>query len=74
MDGDELCLGGTFQRPQAGCAAVERLWMRAALTPGDERNIKLTTPADLLIGEILSEEVPAQMGAFFFAAKKELCG
>ena len=33
--------------------------MRVALTPGDERNIKLTTPADLLIGEILSEEVPA---------------
>lgn len=41
------------------CAAVERLGMRVALTPGDERNIKLTTPADLLIGEILSEEVPA---------------
>lgn len=40
------------------CAAVERLGMRVALTPGDERNIKLTTPADLLIGEILSEEVP----------------
>ena len=41
------------------CAAVERLGMRVALTPGDERNIKLTTPTDLLIGEILSEEVPA---------------
>lgn len=41
------------------CAAVERLGMRVSLTPGDERNIKLTTPADLLIGEILSEEVPA---------------
>ena len=41
------------------CAAVERLGMKVALTPGDERNIKLTTPADLLIGEILSEEVPA---------------
>lgn len=41
------------------CAAVERLGMRVALTPGDERNIKLTTPTDLLIGEILSEEVPS---------------
>lgn len=40
------------------CAAVERLGMRVALTPGDERNIKLTTPTDLLIAEVLSEEVP----------------
>jgi len=41
------------------CAAVERLGMKVALTAGDERNIKLTTPTDLLIGEALSEEVPA---------------
>lgn len=40
------------------CAAVERLGMKVVLTPGDERNIKLTTAADLLIGEVLSEEVP----------------
>ena len=40
------------------CAAVERLGMKVALTPGDERNIKLTTPTDLLIGEVLCEEVP----------------
>ena len=26
------------------------------LTAGDERNIKLTTPTDLLIGEVLLEE------------------
>lgn len=39
------------------CAAVERLGMKVVLTPGDERNIKLTTPADLRIGEaLLSEE------------------
>lgn len=38
------------------CAAVERLGMRVALTPGDERNIKLTTPVDLLVGEALAEE------------------
>ena len=38
------------------CAAVERLGMRVSLTPGDERNIKLTTPADLLWGEALLSE------------------
>ena len=37
------------------CAAVERLGMRVSLTPGDERNIKLTTPADLLWGQVLLE-------------------
>lgn len=41
------------------CAAVERLGMKVALTAGDERNIKLTTPADLLVGQALCEEVPA---------------
>ena len=41
------------------CAAVERLGMKVVLTPGDERNIKLTTPADLVVGELLSEEAPA---------------
>lgn len=40
------------------CAAVERLGMKVVLTQGDERNIKLTTPADLLIGEVLAEEAP----------------
>ena len=40
------------------CAAVERLGMKVVLTQGDERNIKLTTPTDLLIGEVLAEEVP----------------
>ena len=39
------------------CAAVERLGMKVVLTAGDERNIKLTTPVDLLIGESLAEEV-----------------
>lgn len=38
------------------CAAVERLGMKVVLTAGDERNIKLTTPMDLLIGESLAEE------------------
>ena len=38
------------------CAAVERLGMKVVLTAGDERNIKLTTPMDLLLGEGLAEE------------------
>ena len=37
-------------------AAVERLGMKVVLTAGDERNIKLTTPTDLLLGEGLTEE------------------
>lgn len=32
------------------CAAVERLGMTVALTPGDRTNLKLTTPADLDLG------------------------
>ncbi len=31
------------------CAAVERLGMKVALTDGDDQNIKLTTPTDLLV-------------------------
>lgn len=38
------------------CAAVERLGMKVVLTQGDERNIKLTTPIDLEIGELLAQE------------------
>ena len=38
------------------CAAVERLGMKVVLTPGDDRNIKITTPVDLLLGESLVEE------------------
>ena len=38
------------------CAAVERLGMKVVLTAGDDRNIKLTTPVDLLLGEGLLEE------------------
>ena len=38
------------------CAAVERLGMKVVLTAGDERNIKLTTPTDLLFAESLLEE------------------
>ena len=38
------------------CAAVERLGMKVVLTQGDEHNIKLTTPMDLLLGEHMTEE------------------
>ncbi len=43
------------------CAAVERLGMKVALTRGDERNIKLTTPIDLEIGELLAQEEAAAL-------------
>ena len=37
------------------CAAVERLGMKVALTRGDERNIKLTTPEDLAVAQAILE-------------------
>ena len=36
-------------------AAVERLGMKVALTRGDERNIKLTTPEDLAVAQAILE-------------------
>jgi len=38
------------------CSAVERLGMKISLTAGDERNLKLTTPTDLLLGECFLNE------------------
>lgn len=38
------------------CSAVERLGMRIRLIQGDERNLKVTTPLDLKIAELLLEE------------------
>lgn len=35
------------------CSAVERLGAAVTLTQGDERNIKITTPADLAVAEVL---------------------
>ena len=35
------------------CAAVERLGCPVALTSGSEENIKITTPADLILGEAI---------------------
>ena len=39
------------------CSAVERLGMKVKLVEGDERNIKVTTPMDLKIAEMLLEEM-----------------
>ena len=38
------------------CSAVERLGMSVRMVEGDERNIKVTTPLDLKIAEVLMEE------------------
>ena len=39
------------------CSAVERLGMKVSLTEGDERNFKLTTPADIARAESMLKEV-----------------
>ena len=38
------------------CSAVERLGMSVKIVEGDERNLKVTTPLDLKIAELLLEE------------------
>ena len=38
------------------CSAVERLGMKIKIVEGDEKNLKVTTPMDLKIAEILLEE------------------
>ena len=38
------------------CSAVERTGMRIKIVEGDERNLKVTTPMDLKIAELLLEE------------------
>ena len=40
------------------CSAVERLGMKVKIVEGDERNIKVTTPMDLKIAQMLLEEKP----------------
>jgi len=39
------------------CSAVERMGMSVKIVEGDERNIKVTTPMDLKIAEMLLEEL-----------------
>ena len=38
------------------CSAVERLGMSVRTVEGDERNLKVTTPLDLKLAEMLMEE------------------
>ena len=38
------------------CSAVERIGFTVKIVEGDERNIKITTPMDLKIAEMLLEE------------------
>lgn len=38
------------------CAAVERLGVKVKMVEGDERNIKITTPMDLVVARMLMEE------------------
>ena len=40
------------------CSAVERMGFCVKIVEGDERNIKVTTPMDLKIAEMLLEELP----------------
>ena len=38
------------------CSAVERLGMKVRIVEGEERNLKVTTPMDLKIAEMLLED------------------
>ena len=61
MDRD-LLLGALEKAEQEGtaltddCSAVEHIGMRVRLVEGEERNLKVTTPLDLKITELLLEE------------------
>ena len=38
------------------CSAAERMGMKIKIVEGDERNLKITTPLDLKIAQMLLEE------------------
>ncbi len=42
------------------CSVVEKIGMKITLTDGEESNIKLTTPLDLLLGEVIAAWQEAQ--------------
>lgn len=58
----DLLLGALERAEQEGtaltddCSAVEHIGMRVRLVEGEERNLKVTTPLDLKIAELLLEE------------------
>ena len=45
------------------CAAVERLGKVVYLTDGDEENVKITTPIDLLLAEAILHDRTEREGA-----------
>ena len=57
-----LLMGALVKAEQDGaavtddCSAVERLGMKIRLVEGEERNLKITTPMDLKIAEMLLED------------------
>ena len=59
----DLLRGALKQAEQTGaavtddCSAVELMGMKVKIVEGDERNIKVTTPMDLKIAEMLLEEM-----------------
>lgn len=58
----DLLRGALFQAEQQklavtdDCSAVEAMGMKIKIVPGDERNLKVTTPLDLAIARLLLEE------------------
>ena len=58
----DLLKGALLKAAQDGaevtddCSAVERLGMKVKIVEGDEKNLKITTPMDLKIAEMLLEE------------------
>ena len=58
----DLLKGALLKAQQDGaevtddCSAVERLGMKVKVVEGDEKNLKVTTPMDLKIAEMLLEE------------------
>lgn len=58
----DLLQGALLKAQQDGaevtddCSAVERLGMKIKIVEGDEKNLKVTTPMDLKIAEMLLEE------------------
>lgn len=62
---DVNLLRGALQKAEADdvsltddCSAIEYLGMSVRIVEGDEHNIKVTTPMDLKIAELLLEELP----------------
>ena len=59
----DLLRGALTKAAQVGsqvtddCSAVELMGMKVKIVEGDERNIKVTTPMDLKIAEMLLEEM-----------------